>query len=327
MIRKDTPMLKIIRISFVGLAFVFMNALPVMAQDCKHWVNKAMFYWQVVKLEEVKFCLDIGSDVNARDDGGRTPLYLAGWSQYPEVINTLLDAGADMNVRTNDGNTPLHQAAWNENSDITIALLNAGVDVNARADDGNTPLAIAALFNANPKVFTALLGAGADVNSRNTLGSTPLHSAAWFDKSISSGKKNYEVIIVLLNAGANVNARNNSGFTPLHRAVRTTNLNTVTALLNAGADVNAQTEPKLTGFMAWFIDAWIYDKHKVSGSTTPLHEAAKWSENPEVIIALLNAGADGKVKNDNGKTAFDIAKENEYLKDTKAYWALQDARF
>ena len=60
---------------------------------------------------------------------------------------------------------------------------------------------------------------------------------------------------------------------------------------------------------------------------TPLHRAARWTENPEVIIALLDAGADGTAVNHDGETPFDLAQDNEALAGTEAYWALNEARF
>ena len=44
-------------------------------------------------------------------------------------------------------------------------------------------------------------------------------------------------------------------------------------------------------------------------------------------MALLNVGADGTVTNEEGKTPWDLAKDNDQLKGTDAYWALNDARF
>jgi ankyrin repeat protein len=79
----------------------------------------------------------------------------------------------------------------------------------------------------------------------------------------------------------------------------------ITVLLDAGANVNARND---------------------SGGT-PLHMAAKYNENPEVIIVLLDAGADGTAVNEDGLTPFDLAKDNEALAGTDAYWALNDARF
>tara|TARA_R110000744_G_scaffold120008_1_gene223671 strand:+ start:1263 stop:1610 length:348 start_codon:yes stop_codon:yes gene_type:complete len=82
-------------------------------------------------------------------------------------------------------------------------------------------------------------------------------------------------------------------------------VDTVSDCLMSGADLNARAE---NGF-------------------TPLHWAALYNENPEVIIALLDAGADGTAVNDDGETPFDAAKDNEALEGTDAYWALSDARF
>ena len=60
--------------------------------------------------------------------------------------------------------------------------------------------------------------------------------------------------------------------------------------------------------------------------STPLHWAASGST-PANIQALLDAGADAKTKNKNGKTPWDLAQENEELKGTKGYWALNDAQY
>ncbi len=59
---------------------------------------------------------------------------------------------------------------------------------------------------------------------------------------------------------------------------------------------------------------------------TPLHNAARFSKNPEVIMTLLKAGADVTLKDRNGNTAFDWAGYNEALKGTDAYQALKDAQ-
>ena len=45
------------------------------------------------------------------------------------------------------------------------------------------------------------------------------------------------------------------------------------------------------------------------------------------IQALLDAGADAKAKNKEGKTPWDLVQENERLKGTKGYWALNDAQY
>ena len=62
--------------------------------------------------------------------------------------------------------------------------------------------------------------------------------------------------------------------------------------------------------------------------STPLHLAvASPFIGSGAILALLNAGADAKSKDENGKTPWDIAQDKEKLKGTKAYWALNDAQY
>jgi hypothetical protein len=48
---------------------------------------------------------------------------------------------------------------------------------------------------------------------------------------------------------------------------------------------------------------------------------------PSVIQTLLAAGGDAKAKNDDGKTPWDLAQENDDLEGTKGYWALSDAQY
>lgn len=58
--------------------------------------------------------------------------------------------------------------------------------------------------------------------------------------------------------------------------------------------------------------------------TTPLMYAAL-QNNAAVVEALLKAGADAKLKNSDGKTAYELAEFNEKINRTPVYQALKDA--
>ena len=73
--------------------------------------------------EQVQEFLDLGVDVNAKDDDGFTPLHAAaGHNVNPEVITVLLKAGADVNAKNSQGKTALDYAKDNEKLKGTQAL-------------------------------------------------------------------------------------------------------------------------------------------------------------------------------------------------------------
>ena len=176
--------------------------------------------------------------------------------------------------------------------------IKEGANVNDTSSYGWTPMMIAASHNPNPEVITVLAEAGANVNDRDSDGSTPLMEAIFCNR-------NPEVVTALIKAGANVNDRDSAGQTPLMHAVEYEDLDKVTTLINGGANVNDQNHNGLT----------------------PLMIAAMNNLEPEVITILLKSGANGTQKSNEGKTAFDYAKDNESIKGTNAYWELNDAQY
>ena len=56
-------------------------------------------------------------------------------------------------------------------------------------------------------------------------------------------------------------------------------------------------------------------------------KAAAMTMDPAVIRLLLSAGARGDIRSQEGKTAFDYAKDNPSLKETEEFWLLSDARY
>ena len=95
-------------------------------------------------IEAVKQFLDSGTDVNAKDKTGGTPLdEAAGWGRK-DIVELLIAKGADVNAKfEDDGSTPLHLAAWKGHFETAELLIAAGADVNAKMEDGDTPLDLA----------------------------------------------------------------------------------------------------------------------------------------------------------------------------------------
>jgi ankyrin repeat protein len=58
-------------------------------------------------LEQVRYSIKRGFDINGRDDKGFTPLHHAADKRCIDIIKFLVSKGADVNARNNCGNTPL----------------------------------------------------------------------------------------------------------------------------------------------------------------------------------------------------------------------------
>ena len=89
--------------------------------------------------EETALILAELTDVNIKNNKGRSPLHSAARWGYIRVIQHLLDRGADVNAQDAEGNTPLHHAAEGCKAKAAELLLRRGADPTARNKEGKTP--------------------------------------------------------------------------------------------------------------------------------------------------------------------------------------------
>ena len=247
----------------------------------------------------------------------------------PEQVQICLDNGARVYSTPSQAITPLHSAVkYSNNPKVIIALLDAGADVNARAPNGRTvsatPLHLAAKHNKNSKVIKILLDAGAEVDA--LLGTSDWNGTVLRTPlhQAAEHNENAEIITLLLQAGADVNLNENPTFAGL--SASNIGLNTRINASGRTAVYFAAKYNKNPEIMTALINAGADINTRDSKfKRTPLHLAALWNENPEVVMVLLNAGADGKIKDRDGITAFSLAKRNRAVKKSPAYQVLEDA--
>ena len=91
---------------------------------------------ETVNIEPVKQAIAAGADLNAKMQGGYTPLHLAAIYDHKEIAEILITEGADVNAKNNRDMTPLHYAAGNGRKEIAELLISAGADVNAKVASG-----------------------------------------------------------------------------------------------------------------------------------------------------------------------------------------------
>jgi hypothetical protein len=98
----------------------------------------------------------MGGNVDARDDGGNTPLHLASERGDVNMVETLLKCDADPNSKNSRGDTPMHSAVRWDHAPVVRALSKWGADERIANDDGKTPLDVAREQNGSETVLRAV---------------------------------------------------------------------------------------------------------------------------------------------------------------------------
>ena len=94
----------------------------------------------------IELMIDRGANLEARVEGGITPLHVAAELEDPVYAQLLLDAGANVEARDDDDWTPLHFAAGGEALAVVKVLLDSGANLEAQDEDGWSPPAFRGLF-------------------------------------------------------------------------------------------------------------------------------------------------------------------------------------
>jgi ankyrin repeat protein len=133
-------------------------------------------------LAEVSRLLNVGANVNVKDNCGLTPLHWACIKGHVHVVIELLEHGADVESTTIYGWTPLHFACANGHVAVGNELLSRGATIEAKNNIGSTPLHVASLRDHLP-VVKALLSGRANILAANNQGGLPIHLAVYQGKT------------------------------------------------------------------------------------------------------------------------------------------------
>jgi ankyrin repeat protein len=235
------------------------------------------------------------SIVNARGQGGATPLMFAALFGDAPLVNRILIAGATVNIRDDFGTTALMWALDDVNK--VRALLDHGADFNMRSNLGRSPLTLAAAETGSAAVIGLLLERGAKAEP------SALSAAA--------ERGDIETIRLLVQAGARddgdavaaafhanclecVEAITSSPAAPtfgraLLRMLPPSigHVEAIRLAVERGANVNGRDAQSRTVLMK-----------AVVGDVLP----------PDLIKLLIDRGADVNAKSAEGLTALDFAK-------------------
>ena len=108
------------------------------------------------KIENVQRMVERGTDVNTRDEYGRTALHIATAENHNIDMQYLINLGADVNAQDQQGRTPLMYAAADGLQDAAVLLVSRIADVNIQDADGMRALEWA--LNSGNKDLVNFLG-------------------------------------------------------------------------------------------------------------------------------------------------------------------------
>ena len=260
--------------------------------------------------EVAQFLLDNGANINATNYKGFTPLYLASFYCYLDMVKLLLFNNADTSIKDVNGKTASdvvggyrrnmcdsdarrkiasmleHTAKVSSIGTIQTVLEMGNNYSTADVTSKKVELFIDELFTAInignfQKVEKCIkeaesIGIKSEILSSERHGIKPIH--------FTTDKCDLKILQLLLNEGADINATNTEYFnTSLHIAAINGKLEIAQLLIDSGANINATN---YKGF-------------------TPLYLASFHCQSDMVKLLFCN-NADISIKDVNGRTASDV---------------------
>jgi uncharacterized protein len=156
-----------------------------------------------------------GSDLNARDGNGRTPLHVATFQRQGAAAKSLIAAGADPARLDNQRYDAVTVAAVADDEATLQVLLDAGASAKLVTSVYDGTALIAAAHLGHDGVVRRLIAAGAPLDHVNNLGWTALIEAVILGQG---GPRHVATVQALVGAGADTRIADRGGRTPLAHA-------------------------------------------------------------------------------------------------------------
>ena len=293
-------------------------------------------------IEVVKQHIAAGTDVNAKDDWGGTPLHYAAIEGRSEIVELLIAKGADVNAKSSDGGTPLdwaEETGFNKETGDLLRKHGATTTKPKVTSFKSMPEIDLASFTEEQQA-TILAQAnkeGCDCGCKMTVAEcrnddtscrTSVRLAKVIVEEVTGEKPNSESKADGAKTSAELKAaepvaeasqpKPTTAKAPdisIHKAVEEGNIEAVKKFLAAGIDVNAKAF--ITGSTPLHIaatkevvelliakGAGVNAKEKYD--MTPLHPAAS-TGHKEVVELLIAEGADVNAKDIADRTPVDVA--------------------
>lgn len=244
------------------------------------------------KLPFFEFVESLGVHPNQPNNNGLTPLFvLSQRNADVDVFQYFIDKKNDINQKDSDGNTPLINASYRAPLEVVTLLAEKSKAIDTQNNQGISALARAVKGNT-VEVVNYLLNKGANIHQKDSAGNS-LVSALIEGYSPRTAKDTFEKWNILAEKGLDFTQSQNGGNTLYHLAVDKESLELLEKAKKVNVDINAKNNNGLTA----------------------LQKAVMTAKNLALVQFLSANGADKSVTTNFGETLYDLASENEMLKE------------
>ena len=258
------------------------KALVNAAQGTRVITNPLPVYQYLI--DEVKL------NPSALNPNGATALQvIARKNNQKEIINYLIGKGVDANKSDKEGNNALMVASSGRDLENVKAIAAKTKNINAVNSNGESALT-QAIQNGSTEIVNFLISNKADAKIVDAKGN---NLAYYLIQSYRPGQNEFsEKLNILKSNNVNVSAPQKDGNTLLHLAIAKNDLDLLKKLNELKIDVNSVNKESMTA----------------------LQKAALVAKDDSILKYLVSLGANKTIKTEFDETAYDLASENESLK-------------
>ena len=239
-------------------------------------------------LQTYKFLESVGVKTNRIDKDGKNPLHAIAYNNKDlATYRYFISKGVNANLQDNKGRSPFMNAANNNTLEIVKFLSKEITNINSKDKKGRSALIMSVQRNTKD-VVKFLLEIGANINTEDADGNT----LSYYLINIFKTTEFEDKLSILEKNGLIINKLQHSKNTLLHMAVTQDNLTLLKRLNSFNIDVNAKNKDELSA----------------------LQIAAMKTRSVEILEYLLTIGAHKNIKTAFNETIYDLASENELLK-------------
>lgn len=263
------------------------NALIIASQGSRGFSNTLDTYKYLV--ETVKL------DPKSKGENGENVLHnLLKKADQEAIIDYFLSKNVDINAVDNKGNSAFMALSGTKNIALAEKLIGKVKDINAVNNKGESTL-YAAIQYGSSEMVDYLINKGAKTSIVAKDGNLAHALVASYRKPRPNETHEDFVkkIEILKNNGVDFAKDQKDGSSLYHIAVLKNDIQLFKLLEEFKIDINAQDQDGMTA----------------------LHKAAMMSKDDVILKHLLSLGAKKEIKTEFDETAYDLASENEYLKE------------